>query len=254
MAAHFTNQSTEATELASALFREWLSELPEGVLRSHVAELALSFQELDDTRLRLVVHYDESGPHCIHGAWMFDEHVEIVGPYVPKAVRRQGVGKAALHHSLRLSWSMPELYLLAAGNEPWRVEKLEREGFIACDSVLPGGAGEHQTFLVSVEKRAQDYLRLLGEPRGSGSWAVVLYNDEETTFEIVVAALMYALDVNDCIAYEYANLVHHCGYAVIRFCRTEWAAKRIARSIRNIAHGAGFPLYVDVERSGNGLV
>ncbi|MCB9932187.1 MAG: ATP-dependent Clp protease adaptor ClpS [Planctomycetes bacterium] len=254
MAAQFTSQSTEAAELASALFREWLAELPEGVLRSHVAELALSFRELDEQQLRLLVYHAEPGPLCLYGARMNGDHVEIVGPYVKKEFRRHGLGKASLTDAMRLCWSMPEVYLLALGNEPWRTDKLEREGFFACDSILPGGAGEHQTFLVSVERRAQDYLRLVREPRGRGSWAVVLHNDDDTTFEIVVAALMYALDVNDRIAFEYANLVHHCGQAVIRFCRTEWTAKRVARTIRNIAHGAGFPLYVDVERTGNGLV
>ncbi|MCB1694421.1 MAG: ATP-dependent Clp protease adaptor ClpS, partial [Pseudomonadales bacterium] len=147
-----------------------------------------------------------------------------------------------------VSWAVPEMFLFAPGTELWRAEKLEPHGFEPHSPVLKDGAGDHQTFEVTLERRANRHLRRVGEPRGSGPWVVQLYNDDTTPFPTVIFALRRVLDVNERTAFEYASLVHSAGIASVRYCRSEWGANRIAARIRAIARRDSFPLTVCVER------
>lgn len=245
--AEFTRESPEAADRAAALFVDWLNELPEGSLKSHISRLSSCYREAGRDDLRLAVAWHANLSFCLFGAWRVDGRVELVGPYVHPSCRRQTVGAAALRDSFSLAWTEPDVFVHVPASYDWAPEILEKQGLERVAPILEDGVGDHFAFHSNMARKAATVLRNMHEPSGSGSWVVVLHNDDDTTFEFVTEIVMQTIDVNYAIASEYANLVHTTGSAAVRFCRTEWGAKRLVGRIERSARKMGFPLRVTYE-------
>lgn len=237
-----------AADRAAGLFVDWLSELPEGALRSHVARLSTVYRELSENDLNLIIAWSGSTNLAMYGAWRVDGRVEIVGPYVHRDYRRQSLGAHALRDSFRFTWTSQDVYVHIPASLTWALDLLERDGMERTAPILPDGIGDHISMHANMAHRASRMLRNYREPRGAGAWVVILHNDDTTTYEFVIQSLMQAIDVNRDIATEYANMVHSTGATAIRFCRTERGARRLVDRICQSARKSGFPLQATYEK------
>ena len=238
----YTSESSQAANWANGFFLDWQSELQDGALRQHVQRLASAFRDLSLDELRLVVGSIEGQRLCMFGAWKVDGRNEIVGPYVHPDYRRSQIGSTTFRGALRQAWAETDTHHYVPVGMEWLLPKLEECGLERITPVLADGLGDHYAFHASMPRTASVFLRKMQEPRGSGAWVVLLHNDDTTPYDFVIEALVQAIDVNHDIAHEYANLVHSTGTTPIRYCRTEWGAKRLVARIDAMAKTAGCPL------------
>jgi ATP-dependent Clp protease adaptor protein ClpS len=78
------------------------------------------------------------------------------------------------------------------------------------------------------------------------NWKVIFHNDEVTTFEFVIGALMRFFGHSSRKALELTYEVHRSGAAVVAVLPFEDAEFK-QEQVTSAARGQGYPLYVSIE-------
>jgi ATP-dependent Clp protease adapter protein ClpS len=237
-----TTQSVVWLKRADRLFVEWQAELPSGPLREHIAKLSEMHHSIDSSKGAVYVLADGDSPVALFGTVELDGQWEVIGPYVVPEARRKGYGTFIMAQVLCSALASSDIIVLAPADALWTVQKLQALGLDPVASRLADAAGDHKAFSCNLITRAADRLSTIGEPRGGGRWQVSLHNDDVTPFDFVTETLARLLDLQRDMAACYASLVHHHGTAVIRYCRTERGARKMAEYIMRVAAWDHYPL------------
>ncbi|MCA8947477.1 MAG: ATP-dependent Clp protease adaptor ClpS [Planctomycetes bacterium] len=243
-----THDSEPVSKQADALFEDWLNELPEGALRDRVHHLSRNFRNLPPTQNKVGVGSVSSEHVLLTGQWLVDGRCEIIGPYVRHDMRKRGIGTWGVKLACLMACASRNLHILTPAPDVWMIDHLENLEFRPISPYVRDGAGDHRASYADQVQLARGFHSSVREPRGRGSWALVLLNDDDTSFEVVTRTLQLVLDVDAEIAWNYAVLVHHEGSALLRRCLTQRGANALARRIERFASMSEAPLRAIVER------
>jgi ATP-dependent Clp protease adaptor protein ClpS len=95
---------------------------------------------------------------------------------------------------------------------------------------------------------AKEFMRENVRKLGKGEWAVIVYNDDESTMDFVVRTLMAICGHGAPLAWALMVRVHFEGSCVVALRRSKKAAEDIQALIEISAGCQRFPLKVTVER------